>query len=40
MLAQTYRLIAEGGGRAFYEGEIADRIAAYFKRHRRLDDQG
>jgi gamma-glutamyltranspeptidase/glutathione hydrolase len=31
-LAQTYRLIAEGGGRAFYEGEIADRIEAYFKR--------
>jgi gamma-glutamyltranspeptidase/glutathione hydrolase len=32
MLAHTYRLIAEGGGRAFYEGEIADRIEAYFKR--------
>jgi gamma-glutamyltranspeptidase/glutathione hydrolase len=31
-LAHTYRLIAEGGGRAFYEGEIADRIEAYFKR--------
>jgi len=31
-LANTYRLIAEGGGRAFYEGEIADRIEAYFKR--------
>jgi gamma-glutamyltranspeptidase/glutathione hydrolase len=32
MLAHTYRLIAEGGGRAFYEGEIADKIEAYFKR--------
>jgi gamma-glutamyltranspeptidase/glutathione hydrolase len=32
MLAHTYRLIAQGGGRAFYEGEIADRIEAYFKR--------
>ena len=32
LLAHTYRLIAEGGGRAFYEGEIADRIEAYFKR--------
>jgi gamma-glutamyltranspeptidase/glutathione hydrolase len=31
-LAKTYRLIAEGGGRAFYEGEIADHIEAYFKR--------
>jgi gamma-glutamyltranspeptidase/glutathione hydrolase len=31
-LANTYRLIAEGGGRAFYEGEIADRIERYFKR--------
>jgi gamma-glutamyltranspeptidase / glutathione hydrolase len=31
-LAQTYRLVAEGGGRAFYEGEIADRIERYFKR--------
>jgi gamma-glutamyltranspeptidase/glutathione hydrolase len=31
-LAHTYRLIAEGGGRAFYEGEIADKIEAYFKR--------
>jgi gamma-glutamyltranspeptidase / glutathione hydrolase len=31
-LAQTYRLIAEGGGRAFYEGEIADKIEAYFRR--------
>lgn len=31
-LANTYRLIAEGGGRAFYEGEIADHIEAYFKR--------
>jgi len=32
LLAKTYRLIAEGGGRAFYEGEIADHIEAYFKR--------
>ena len=31
-LAHTYRLIAEGGGRAFYEGEIADAIERYFKR--------
>jgi gamma-glutamyltranspeptidase/glutathione hydrolase len=31
-LARTYQLIAEGGGRAFYEGEIAERIEAYFKR--------
>jgi gamma-glutamyltranspeptidase/glutathione hydrolase len=31
-LANTYRLIAEGGGRAFYEGEIADKIERYFKR--------
>jgi gamma-glutamyltranspeptidase/glutathione hydrolase len=31
-LARTYTLIAEGGGRAFYEGEIAERIEAYFKR--------
>jgi gamma-glutamyltranspeptidase/glutathione hydrolase len=31
-LAHTYRLIAEGGGRAFYEGEIAERIEGYFKR--------
>ncbi|MDR3512783.1 MAG: gamma-glutamyltransferase family protein [Caulobacteraceae bacterium] len=31
-LARTYRLIAEGGARAYYEGEIAERIDAYFKR--------
>ena len=31
-LARTYRLIAQGGGRAFYEGEIAERIERYFKR--------
>ena len=31
-LGRTYRLIAEGGGRAFYEGEIAATIEAYFKR--------
>jgi gamma-glutamyltranspeptidase / glutathione hydrolase len=31
-LARTYRLIAEGGGRAYYEGEIAERIESYFKR--------
>ena len=31
-LAHTYRLIAEGGGRAFYEGEIAETIERYFKR--------
>lgn len=31
-LARTYQLIAEGGRDAFYEGEIADTIARYFKR--------
>ena len=31
-LAHTYRRIAEGGGRAFYEGEIAETIERYFKR--------
>ncbi|MDZ4373480.1 MAG: gamma-glutamyltransferase [Phenylobacterium sp.] len=31
-LGRTYRLIAEGGGRAFYEGEIAETIERYFKR--------
>jgi gamma-glutamyltranspeptidase/glutathione hydrolase len=31
-LARTYRLIAEGGGRAFYEGEIAETIERYFQR--------
>jgi gamma-glutamyltranspeptidase/glutathione hydrolase len=31
-LAETYRQIAQGGGRAFYEGEIAARIEAYFRR--------
>ena len=31
-LGRTYRLIAEGGGRAFYEGEIAQGIERYFKR--------
>jgi gamma-glutamyltranspeptidase/glutathione hydrolase len=31
-LAKTYRLIAEGGRDAFYEGEIADTIERYFKR--------
>jgi gamma-glutamyltranspeptidase / glutathione hydrolase len=31
-LARTYRLIAEGGGRAFYEGEIALTIERYFQR--------
>ncbi|HZL00840.1 MAG TPA: gamma-glutamyltransferase family protein [Caulobacteraceae bacterium] len=31
-LAHTYRLIAEGGRDAFYEGEIAGVIDAYFKR--------
>jgi gamma-glutamyltranspeptidase / glutathione hydrolase len=31
-LARTYRLIAEGGGRAFYEGEIAETIERYFRR--------
>jgi gamma-glutamyltranspeptidase / glutathione hydrolase len=31
-LAHTYDLIARGGARAFYEGEIAEVIEAYFKR--------
>jgi gamma-glutamyltranspeptidase/glutathione hydrolase len=31
-LARTYRLIAEGGRDAYYEGPIADTIDAYFKR--------
>ena len=31
-LARTYRLIAEGGAAAFYEGEIAEVIDAYFAR--------
>jgi len=31
-LARTYRLIAEGGRDAFYEGAIAHTIDAYFKR--------
>ncbi|MDB5429771.1 MAG: gamma-glutamyltransferase [Caulobacter sp.] len=31
-LADTYRKIAAGGRDAFYQGEIADRIEAYFKR--------
>jgi gamma-glutamyltranspeptidase/glutathione hydrolase len=31
-LARTYRLIAEGGRDAFYEGEIAQTIERYFKR--------
>ena len=31
-LARTYRLIAEGGRDAFYEGPIAQTIDAYFKR--------
>jgi gamma-glutamyltranspeptidase / glutathione hydrolase len=31
-LARTYRMIAEGGRDAFYNGPIADTIEAYFKR--------
>ncbi|CAA9521161.1 MAG: Gamma-glutamyltranspeptidase @ Glutathione hydrolase [uncultured Sphingosinicella sp.] len=31
-LARTYRLIAKGGRDAFYEGEIARTVEAYFKR--------
>jgi gamma-glutamyltranspeptidase/glutathione hydrolase len=31
-LAQTYKLIAEGGRDAFYEGALAQRMDAYFKR--------
>ncbi|MCR5873353.1 gamma-glutamyltransferase family protein [Phenylobacterium sp. J426] len=31
-LGRTYRLIAQGGGRAFYEGEIAETIERYFRR--------
>ena len=31
-LGRTYRLIAEGGRDAFYEGEIAEGVEAYFRR--------
>src|SRR5579871_2067597 len=31
-LARTYRLIAEGGAGAYYEGEIAETIERYFQR--------
>jgi gamma-glutamyltranspeptidase / glutathione hydrolase len=31
-LANTYRQIAQFGGRAFYEGRIAEQIEAYFRR--------
>ncbi len=31
-LARTYRMIAKGGRNAFYEGEIARTVEAYFKR--------
>ncbi len=31
-LARTYRMIAEGGRDAYYDGPIADTIEAYFKR--------
>jgi len=31
-LARTYRMIAEGGRDAFYDGPIADTIQAYFRR--------
>jgi len=31
-LARTYRMIAEGGREAFYDGPIAEAIEAYFKR--------
>jgi gamma-glutamyltranspeptidase/glutathione hydrolase len=31
-LADTYAAIAKGGARAFYEGELAGRMEAYFKR--------
>lgn len=31
-LARTYRMIAEGGRDAFYDGPIADTIEAYFRR--------
>jgi gamma-glutamyltranspeptidase/glutathione hydrolase len=31
-LARTYRIIATHGGRAFYEGEIAETIERYFRR--------
>ena len=31
-LARTYKLIAQGGREAFYDGPIADTIEAYFKR--------
>lgn len=31
-LAKTYRMIAKGGARSFYEGEIAQKIEKYFKK--------
>ena len=32
-LAKTYRALAEGGRDAFYEGEIAEKIAAFVQKH-------
>lgn len=32
-LARTYRLLAEGGRDAFYEGEIAERIVSFVREH-------
>ena len=32
-LARSYRLIAEAGARAFYRGELAERIAAFMQEH-------
>ncbi len=40
-LARTYRMLGEKGRDAFYKGELADRMDAYFRRigapHRKLD---
>ena len=39
-LGRTYRLIAQGGREAFYEGEIATAIEAYFRRIGGWIDRG
>ena len=39
-LARSYRLIADAGDKAFYRGEIADRIAAFMKENGGYIDHG
>lgn len=39
-LARSYRLVADAGGKAFYRGEIADRVAAFMKENGGYIDQG